>query len=213
MTAAEAIVECQKHGITAIVSEADGSLIDKDQWGRSSRRLRENFIMAMFSASSDIDRRPFVKMALGVSGKIVPQMSEDRRASFALADRAERRRRTLISRRNFTKMNRSDEIDSYLLLDENWRPSDYLAMILQPYRLYIERTDEARNMARFYAMTIEPNLFGEICLTRRWGRIGAQGRTKTQHFAREQDAVTTFLDLLRRKRSRGYRVTPSTARH
>jgi predicted DNA-binding WGR domain protein len=50
-------------------------------------------------------------------------------------------------------------------------------------------------------------LFGEICLTRRWGRIGAQGQMKIQHFAREQDAVTTFLDLLRRKRSRGYRVS------
>jgi predicted DNA-binding WGR domain protein len=86
-------------------------------------------------------------------------------------------------------------------------------MLIQPYRLYVERTDEARNMARFYAMTIEPNLFGEICLTRRWGRIGGQGQMKVQHFAREQDAVATFLDLLRRKRSRGYRVTPSAVRH
>lgn len=110
-------------------------------------------------------------------------------------------------------MNRSDEIDSYLSLDENWRPGDYAAMLLQPYRLYIERTDKARNMARFYAMTIEHDLFGEVCLTRRWGRIGAQGQMKVQHFAREQDAVATFLDLLRRKRSRGYQVTPSAVRH
>lgn len=169
---------------------------------------------AMFSASSDIDRHPFALIAFGVRGKIVTRMGEDLRASFAWADRAERRRRTARNfQRNFTKMNRSDEIDSNLSLDENCRPSDYAAMLLQPYHLYVERTDEAKNMARFYAMTIEPNLFGEICLTRRWGRIGAQGQTKTQHFAREQDAVTTFLDLLRRKRSRGYRVTPSTARH
>lgn len=168
----------------------------------------------MFSASSDIDRRPFAQVALGVCGKIVTRMGEDHRASFAPADRAERRRRTArILQRNFTKMNRSDEIDSYLSLDENWRPSDYADMLIQPYRLYVERTDETRNMARFYAMTIEPNLFGEVCLTRRWGRIGAQGQMKTQHFAREQDAVTTFLDLLRRKRSRGYRATPSAVRH
>jgi predicted DNA-binding WGR domain protein len=86
-------------------------------------------------------------------------------------------------------------------------------MLIQPYHLYVERTDDARNMARFYAMTIEPNLFGEICLIRRWGRIGAQGQMKTQHFAKEQDAVTTFLDLLRRKRSRGYRVRRSVALH
>ncbi|QXC52395.1 WGR domain-containing protein (plasmid) [Agrobacterium salinitolerans] len=110
-------------------------------------------------------------------------------------------------------MNRSDEIDSYLSLDENWRPGDYAAMLLQPYRLYIERTDKARNMARFYAITIEPDLFGKVCLTRRWGRIGAQGQMKVEHFATEQDAVAIFLDLLRRKRSRGYRVTPSAVRH
>ncbi len=167
----------------------------------------------MFSASSDIDRRPFALMAPGVRGKIVTRMGEDLRTSFALADRAERRRRTArIFQRNFTKMNRSDEIDSYLWLDENWRPSDDATMLIQPYQLYIERTDKTRNMARFYAMTIEPNLFGEVCLTRRWGRIGAHGQMKVQHFARERDAVATFLDLLRRKRNRGYRVTPSAAR-
>ncbi|NTE56454.1 WGR domain-containing protein [Agrobacterium tumefaciens] len=110
-------------------------------------------------------------------------------------------------------MNRSGATDSYLSLDAQVLTGDYTAMLIQPYQLYVERTDEARNMARFYAMTIEPNLFGEVCLTRRWGRIGAQGQTKLQHFAREQDAVAAFLDLLRQKRSRGYRATPSAARH
>ncbi|TAU57471.1 WGR domain-containing protein [Rhizobium ruizarguesonis] len=85
-------------------------------------------------------------------------------------------------------------------------------MLIQPYQLYVERTDEARNMARFYAMTIEPNLFGEICLTRRWGRIDAQGQMKVQRFAKERDAVTAFLELLRQKRRRGYLVTASAAR-
>ncbi|WP_144578905.1 WGR domain-containing protein [Agrobacterium sp. DE0009] len=84
-------------------------------------------------------------------------------------------------------------------------------MLIQPYQLYVERTDEARNMARFYAMTIEPNLFGEVCLTRRWGRIGAHGQMKVEHFAQERDAVAAFLDLLRQKRRRGYRAAPSAA--
>ncbi len=30
-------------------------------------------------------------------------------------------------------------------------------MLTQPYQLYVERTDEARNMARFYAMAIKPS--------------------------------------------------------
>ena len=141
-------------------------------------------------------------------------MGEDRWSSFASANRAERRRRTAHSvHRNFTEMNRSNAIDSYLSLDENRLAGEYTSMLSQPYQLYVERTDEARNMARFYAMTIEPNLFGEVCLVRRWGRIGAQGQMKVQHFARERDAVAAFLDLLRRKRSRGYRVTPWASRH
>lgn len=42
-------------------------------------------------------------------------------------------------------------------------------MLIQPYQLYIERADAAKNMARFYALSIEPTLFGTPCLTRRWG--------------------------------------------
>jgi predicted DNA-binding WGR domain protein len=78
-------------------------------------------------------------------------------------------------------------------------------MIVQAYRVYVERADPARNMARFYAMAIEPTLFGEVCLTRCWGRIGARGRMIKHSFAREDEAVALFLELLRRKRQRGYR--------
>jgi predicted DNA-binding WGR domain protein len=77
-------------------------------------------------------------------------------------------------------------------------------MIAQPYQLYVERTDARKNMARFYAMSIEPNLFGEACLIRRWGRIGARGQRLVHHFKREEEAVGLFLELLRQKRKRGY---------
>lgn len=79
-------------------------------------------------------------------------------------------------------------------------------MISQPYQLYVERIDAARNMARFYALSIEPTLFGEACLVRRWGRIGSRGRTVIEHYEQEGEAVNAFLDLLRRKRQRGYRT-------
>lgn len=77
-------------------------------------------------------------------------------------------------------------------------------MIAQPYKLYIERTDPPLNMARFYAVSIDQTLFGEACLTRRWGRIGTAGQSMKHLFAREQDAVALFLDLIRQKRKRGY---------
>ncbi|ULJ82757.1 WGR domain-containing protein (plasmid) [Rhizobium sp. C104] len=76
-------------------------------------------------------------------------------------------------------------------------------MIAQPYHLYIERTEPERNMARFYAVSIEPTLFGDTCLTRRWGRIGGKGQMKVHHFAQEKEAVELFLDLVRQKRHRG----------
>lgn len=81
---------------------------------------------------------------------------------------------------------------------------DHADMITQPYRLYVERTDVSKNMARFYAMAIEPNLFGEACLTRCWGRIGTKGQTMRHHFASEREAVVLFLALLLQKRRRGY---------
>jgi predicted DNA-binding WGR domain protein len=101
-------------------------------------------------------------------------------------------------------MNRSAQSDSKLSLDEDSTKRDHADMIIQPYNLYIERTDSTRNMARFYAMSIEPNLFGEACLMRRWGRIGTRGQTMSHHFETEQEAVDLFFELLRQKKRRGY---------
>lgn len=77
-------------------------------------------------------------------------------------------------------------------------------MITQSYHLYVERTDVTKNMARFYAISIQPNLFGEACLMRRWGRIGTAGQTMSHHFETEREAVTLFLEVLRQKKRRGY---------
>nr|WP_318026714.1 WGR domain-containing protein [Rhizobium ruizarguesonis] len=59
---------------------------------------------------------------------------------------------------------------------------DYAGMISQPYQLYVERTDAAKNMARYYAMEIERTMFGEAWLKRRWGRIGKRGQEETACF-------------------------------
>lgn len=46
------------------------------------------------------------------------------------------------------------------------------------FRLYAQRSDTTKNMARFYAMSIEPDLFGGSALVRRWGRIGTRGQER-----------------------------------
>ena len=78
-------------------------------------------------------------------------------------------------------------------------------MIAQHYRLYIEREEADQNMARFYALSIEGTLFGQIRLVRSWGRIGTRGKTVQHSFDNEVDAIALFLRLLKSKKARGYR--------
>jgi predicted DNA-binding WGR domain protein len=42
----------------------------------------------------------------------------------------------------------------------------------------VRRMDPGRNMARFYRMDIQADLFGEWCFVREWGRIGQAGQTR-----------------------------------
>jgi predicted DNA-binding WGR domain protein len=41
--------------------------------------------------------------------------------------------------------------------------------------LVLERVDRTKSMARYYVLSVEPTLFAESSLVRRWGRIGAPG--------------------------------------
>ncbi|MCA1409283.1 WGR domain-containing protein [Ensifer sp. IC3342] len=77
------------------------------------------------------------------------------------------------------------------------------------FRLYVQRIDTTRNMARFYAMSIEPDLFGGSALVRRWGRIGTRGRERVDLFKDERQAIGHFLFLARQKRGRGNRPQSS----
>lgn len=70
--------------------------------------------------------------------------------------------------------------------------------------LYFQRVDPSRNMARYYALSIQPTLFGETSLIRAWGRIGTLGQEMSHSFASEADAVAMLLALARRKRAKGY---------
>lgn len=55
------------------------------------------------------------------------------------------------------------------------------------------------------------DLVRHFCLTRRWGRIGSSGQSIEHHFDGEKEAVAMFLNLLCRKRARGYSL--KTIRH
>jgi predicted DNA-binding WGR domain protein len=70
--------------------------------------------------------------------------------------------------------------------------------------LYLERVDPSRNMERFYAIWVQPTLFGELSLIRRWGRIGRGGRDKIETYARADDAKDAQRRIEAQKRRRGY---------
>lgn len=78
-------------------------------------------------------------------------------------------------------------------------------MMTQHFRLYVERIEPEKNMARFYALTVQPTLFGEVSLVRCWGRIGTRGQRQVHVFNEEKRAIRLFLELILKKRKRGYR--------
>jgi predicted DNA-binding WGR domain protein len=46
--------------------------------------------------------------------------------------------------------------------------------------IHLTRIDPARNMARFYALSLAPTLFGEWLLVKEWGRIGQAGTVRAE---------------------------------
>ena len=73
-----------------------------------------------------------------------------------------------------------------------------------PAPLYMTRLDPSRNMARFYALSLEPTLFGEVCLIRNWGRIGKRGQMRTETFDHPEAASAAFEHLQIQKLRKGY---------
>ncbi len=71
--------------------------------------------------------------------------------------------------------------------------------------VHLHRIDATQNMRRFYALAIQPTLFGGASVIRNWGRIGANGQTMMETFDSEKDARQVFSRLERTKRKRGYR--------
>ncbi|MGB3583804.1 MAG: WGR domain-containing protein [Roseiarcus sp.] len=70
--------------------------------------------------------------------------------------------------------------------------------------LVLERVDRAKNMARFYVLSIEPTLLEDLALVRRWGRIGSAGRQRIDLHTSQPIAQIELKKWLDRKRRRGY---------
>lgn len=74
-----------------------------------------------------------------------------------------------------------------------------------PDPIRLARCDPERNMARFYVLALEPTLFGEVSLSRTWGRIGTRGQVMMETFGGMVEAHGARAKLERAKRRKGYR--------
>ena len=55
--------------------------------------------------------------------------------------------------------------------------------------LVLERVDRTKNMARYYVLSVEPTLFAESSLVRRWGRISGPGERKSTFMLRRRSRI------------------------
>ena len=75
--------------------------------------------------------------------------------------------------------------------------------------LRMTRIDPSKNMARFYEIDVQAGLFGDVSVTRYWGRIGSQGQALEHWFTDEETALETSTRVSRQKTGRGYKALPS----
>lgn len=70
----------------------------------------------------------------------------------------------------------------------------------------LHRIDPDLNMARFYRVEIMPDLFGQVTVERRWGRIGGRGQCRVASYPSICSAEKAASVLVRAKERRGYRA-------
>jgi len=70
--------------------------------------------------------------------------------------------------------------------------------------IYLTRTEPSQNMARFWTVAVQRNLFGQYIALRQWGRIGTHGQTCEEWFDDEKAAGAAAVGFLKAKLKRGY---------
>lgn len=70
--------------------------------------------------------------------------------------------------------------------------------------IILHRTDPAKNMRRFYRLDVQPDLFGQWCVIREWGRIGSAGQVQMVPYATATEAHEALARQRDAKQRRGY---------
>jgi predicted DNA-binding WGR domain protein len=73
-----------------------------------------------------------------------------------------------------------------------------------PTDVQMRRIVLARNMRRFYRLSVQRDLFGRASLVREWARIGFRGQMMVETHPDEGEAITALMKLAATKKRRGY---------
>ena len=70
--------------------------------------------------------------------------------------------------------------------------------------IVLYRIDPSKRMHRFYRLDMQPDLFGQWCVIREWGRIGSAGQERSVPFTSASDAQAALHKQRQAKTRRGY---------
>ncbi len=84
-------------------------------------------------------------------------------------------------------------------------PAEALAQF-QHYVRFVSQ-DAAKNRQRFYLLSWQPMLDGDVALVCSWGRLGTHGRSRTISYPTRAQVQEQLVYLIRRRLQRGYQVT------
>ncbi len=70
--------------------------------------------------------------------------------------------------------------------------------------IVLHRIDAAKHMNRYYRLDVQPDLFGQSCFVREWGRIGRPGQVRLTPYPTPAEAEAALEKQRRAKVRRGY---------
>lgn len=70
--------------------------------------------------------------------------------------------------------------------------------------IHLTRTDDTKNMARFYCVSVQCDLFGAVSLVKEWGRIGTGGTLRHETFTDAAEADSAAAKIIAAKIRKGY---------
>ena len=76
-------------------------------------------------------------------------------------------------------------------------PAGIAASIEASRPVTLHKIEPAKNMARFYALEVEQDLFGCHVLVRRWGRIGTAGKIRLKSQNSTAKPIRNLSDTLK----------------